>query len=174
MSHVDKELKTLKSHSNILKKGGKKIHFFLSKQTLFLEAHDHEWGVGGPSHFKTGGCRPKATQQSWLLKWIRAPDEPGGTSCPRPWALAATPFETGRSQTFLSESLFGCKPFASSLLSKVFNESRGDCGKWILFLSFLQSAWITPVCHPLRPPQAQAGFLPRGSSPCPPWWAEAP
>ena len=31
-----------------------------------------------------------------------------------------------------------------------------------------------PCPPPSHPPEAQADFLSKGSSPCPPWWAEAP
>lgn len=178
MSHVDKELKTLKSHSNILKKGGKKIFSSSQNRLCSLKLMIMNEGVGGPSHFKTGGCRPKATQQKpELLKWIpvhlmsRVAHLPPslGTGCYSLWDRKVSKPS--------SQSLsLDAKPFASSLPNPKFSmDPKGAFMASGFPLSLLPPECMdNPRLPPCRPPQAQAGFLSRGSSPCPPWWAEAP
>lgn len=70
MSHEDKELETLKAVQRPWRKAEKKA-FLLLQADAVPWTKTSGWrgeGVGSwtkPSHLKTGGCRPEATQQRW-------------------------------------------------------------------------------------------------------------
>lgn len=154
MSHVDKELKTLTSHSNILKKGGK-------KSFLLLKTDSVPWTKSSWSWVRVWEDLVISRQEAADLRQLNrslsfSSGSPctwwaGWHICPRPWALAATPFETGRSHNLpLRVSLW----MPSLLLPPCQIQSfqwiqRGHLWQVdFLFLSFLQKAWITPVYHP--------------------------
>lgn len=106
-------------------------------------------GAGGPTHFKTGGCRPETTQQKpELLKWL-------------PMHLMSQVAHLLPSLGIGCYSLWDRKVSQPSSLwipSLLLPPCQIQSFQWIqrgrlwqedfLFLSFLQKAWITPVHHP--------------------------
>ena len=135
-------------------------------------------GAGGPTHFKTGGCRPETTQQKpELLKWLPmhlmsqvAHLLPSlGIGCYSLWDRKV-------SQPSSQSLSLDTKPFASSLPNPKFSmDPKGAFMARGFSLSLLPpESMDNPRPPPGHPPEAQADFLSKGSSPCPPWWAEAP
>lgn len=106
-------------------------------------------GVGRPTHFKTGGCRPETTQQKpELLKWL--PMHMMGSSAPVPGHWLLLPLRQEGLTTFLSVSLWMPRLLLPPCQIQSFQWiQRGHLWQEdFLFLSFLQKAWITPVHHP--------------------------
>ena len=154
-----------------------KNHSFFSKQTLTLElkAHDHEWGCGRTYPFQDRRLQTwDNSTEAWASKVApHAPDEPGGASAPIPGHWLLLPLRQEGLTTFLS---LETKPFASSLPNPKFSMDRKGAFMARGFsLSLLPpESMDNPRPPPGHPPEAQADFLSKGSSPCPPWWAEAP
>ena len=76
-----------------------------------------------------------------------------------------------------SQSLsLDAKPFASSLPNPKFSMAPKGAfmARGFPLSLLLPERTDNPRPPPCHPPQAWAGFLSRGSSPCPLWWAEAP